>query len=78
MKSFLLFNILNVPVKQDKRNLGFFVIQCYMNKFFLFSIYVQFLVYLFSNKPISRFVRHRGTQAKSGILSRDVLLCLFL
>ncbi len=55
MKSFLLFNILNLPVKQDKRNLGFFVIQCYMNKFFFVFDICSILVYLFSNKPISRF-----------------------
>ena len=47
--------------------------------FSLFSYtYIIFWLYLFSNKPISRFVRHRGTQTESGISNRDVPLCLLL
>lgn len=41
MKSFLLFNILNVPLNKIKE-FRLFVIQCYMNKFFCFRYMFNF------------------------------------
>lgn len=38
---------------------------------------VPTLIYLLSNKPISRSIRHRGIQTESGISNRDIPLCLF-
>ena len=42
--------------------------KCQRCLFLFFSYtYIIFCLYLSSNKPISRFVRHRGTQTESGI-----------